>query len=76
MGCVVNGPGEMADADFGYVGSKKGKIDLYLGKLCVEKDIDFSEADDRLIDLIKAHGRWQEPDLLNNSSNINKFAII
>jgi (E)-4-hydroxy-3-methylbut-2-enyl-diphosphate synthase len=61
MGCIVNGPGEMADADFGYVGSKAGKIDLYVGKTCVEKNIDFSEADDRLIDLIKAHGRWEEP---------------
>lgn len=61
MGCIVNGPGEMADADFGYVGSKPGKIDLYVGKACVERDIDFAEADDRLIDLIKAHGRWQDP---------------
>ncbi|WP_068467827.1 (E)-4-hydroxy-3-methylbut-2-enyl-diphosphate synthase [Candidatus Protochlamydia phocaeensis] len=61
MGCIVNGPGEMADADFGYVGSKPGKIDLYVGKECVERDIDFSEADDRLVELIKAHGRWIEP---------------
>jgi (E)-4-hydroxy-3-methylbut-2-enyl-diphosphate synthase len=63
MGCIVNGPGEMADADFGYVGSKPGKIDLYVGKECVERDIDFSEADDRLIELIKTHGRWIEPAL-------------
>lgn len=61
MGCIVNGPGEMADADFGYVGSKPGMIDLYVGKNCVEKDISFDEADNRLIDLIKAHGRWQDP---------------
>lgn len=61
MGCIVNGPGEMADADFGYVGSKPGKIDLYVGKSCVEKDIEFDAADDRLIDLIKAHGRWVDP---------------
>lgn len=61
MGCIVNGPGEMADADFGYVGSKPKKIDLYVGKQCVEQDIDFSEADDRLVALIKAHGRWIEP---------------
>jgi (E)-4-hydroxy-3-methylbut-2-enyl-diphosphate synthase len=60
MGCIVNGPGEMADADFGYVGSKPGKIDLYVGKKCVEKDIDFADADKRLIDLIKSHGRWIE----------------
>lgn len=61
MGCIVNGPGEMADADFGYVGSKPGKIDLYVGKSCVEKDIDFVEADDRLVELIKSHGRWLDP---------------
>ncbi|PJD96455.1 MAG: 4-hydroxy-3-methylbut-2-en-1-yl diphosphate synthase [Parachlamydia sp.] len=63
MGCIVNGPGEMADADFGYVGSKPGMIDLYLGKQCVEKDIPFSDAVDRLVDLIKKHGRWIEPEL-------------
>jgi (E)-4-hydroxy-3-methylbut-2-enyl-diphosphate synthase len=62
MGCIVNGPGEMADADFGYVGSKPGKIDLYVGKTCVERDIDFAAADERLIELIKAHGRWVEPE--------------
>ncbi|MEZ5314764.1 MAG: (E)-4-hydroxy-3-methylbut-2-enyl-diphosphate synthase [Chlamydiales bacterium] len=61
MGCIVNGPGEMADADFGYVGSRPGKIDLYVGKECVKKNIDMSEADDRLIELIKEHGRWIEP---------------
>lgn len=61
MGCIVNGPGEMADADFGYVGSKPGMIDLYVGKTCVEKDIPFAHADDRLVELLKAHGRWQEP---------------
>ena len=61
MGCIVNGPGEMADAHFGYVGSMPGKIDLYVGKTCVEKGIDFSEADDRLVALIKKHDRWVEP---------------
>jgi (E)-4-hydroxy-3-methylbut-2-enyl-diphosphate synthase len=65
MGCIVNGPGEMADADFGYVGSKPGKIDLYVGKACVEKDIDFAYAVDRLIDLIKRHDRWVEPAFEN-----------
>jgi (E)-4-hydroxy-3-methylbut-2-enyl-diphosphate synthase len=63
MGCIVNGPGEMADADFGYVGSKPNKIDLYVGKECVERDIDFSDADERLIQLIKDHGRWIEPSV-------------
>ena len=61
MGCIVNGPGEMADADFGYVGSKPGKIDLYVGKNCVERDIDFESAKDRLIELIKSHGKWIAP---------------
>ena len=61
MGCIVNGPGEMADADFGYVGSKPGMIDLYVGKECVEKNIEAKIACDRLIDLIKSHGRWVEP---------------
>ena len=61
MGCIVNGPGEMADADFGYVGSQTGKVDLYFGKTCVERGIDSDSADQRLIDLIKEHGRWIEP---------------
>ena len=63
MGCIVNGPGEMADADFGYVGSSRDKIDLYVGKTCVERGIHFSEADARLIELIKQHGRWKDPEL-------------
>jgi (E)-4-hydroxy-3-methylbut-2-enyl-diphosphate synthase len=65
MGCIVNGPGEMADADFGYVGSGVGKIDLYVGKQCVEKGIDFSQADEKLIELIKSHGKWKEPVLVS-----------
>ena len=64
MGCIVNGPGEMADADFGYVGSRAGKVDLYVGKKCVERNIDLKEADERLIQLIKAHNRWVEPEKL------------
>lgn len=63
MGCIVNGPGEMADAHFGYVGSKPGMIDLYIGKECVEKDIPFSEGDDRLVELIKKEGRWADPEI-------------
>ncbi len=58
MGCIVNGPGEMADADFGYVGSKPGKIDLYIGKNCIERDINFEDAESKLIELIKSNGKW------------------
>lgn len=65
MGCIVNGPGEMADADFGYVGSRPGKVDLYIGKTCVEKNIDFDAADERLIDLIKSQGKWVDPVCLD-----------
>jgi (E)-4-hydroxy-3-methylbut-2-enyl-diphosphate synthase len=61
MGCVVNGPGEMADADFGYVGWGDEKIALFVGKEMVEKDIPAREAADRLVALIKRHGRWVEP---------------
>ena len=58
MGCIVNGPGEMADADFGYVGSGPGKISLYVGKECVERNIPSGQAEERLIQLIKDHGKW------------------
>ncbi|WP_231865782.1 (E)-4-hydroxy-3-methylbut-2-enyl-diphosphate synthase [Cephaloticoccus primus] len=61
MGCIVNGPGEMADADFGYVGGAPGKINLYVGKQCIRYNIPQAEADDRLIELIKEHGKWTEP---------------
>ncbi len=61
MGCIVNGPGEMADADFGYVGGGPGKINLYVGKQCIEKSIPTEIADEKLISLIKAHGKWVEP---------------
>jgi (E)-4-hydroxy-3-methylbut-2-enyl-diphosphate synthase len=61
MGCVVNGPGEMADADFGYVGGSPGRVNLYVGKEVVEKGVPEAEADDRLVALIQSHGRWQDP---------------
>jgi (E)-4-hydroxy-3-methylbut-2-enyl-diphosphate synthase len=61
MGCIVNGPGEMADADFGYVGGGPGKINLYVGKTCVEKSIPSEIADDKLIELIKSHDKWVDP---------------
>lgn len=61
MGCIVNGPGEMADADFGYVGGAPGKINLYVRRECVERGIPQEEAVDRLVALIKSRGRWTEP---------------
>ncbi len=60
MGCIVNGPGEMADADFGYVGGAPGKINLYVGKEAVKFNIPEDDAVDKLIDLIKEHDRWIE----------------
>ncbi|MBI2340976.1 MAG: (E)-4-hydroxy-3-methylbut-2-enyl-diphosphate synthase [Deltaproteobacteria bacterium] len=60
MGCIVNGPGEMADADFGYVGTGQKKISLYVGKECVERNIPEESAVSRLVSLIKVHNRWVE----------------
>jgi len=65
MGCIVNGPGEMADADFGYVGGAPGKINLYVGKQPVKFNIPEAEAVDRLVDLIREHGKWKEPELVS-----------
>jgi len=62
MGCIVNGPGEMADADFGYVGGSPGQVNLYVGKTCVERNVPAEVADEKLIELIKARGRWQEAE--------------
>jgi len=61
MGCIVNGPGEMADADFGYVGGAPGKINLYVGKTPIKFNILEAEAVDRLVDLIREHGKWVDP---------------
>jgi len=61
MGCIVNGPGEMADADFGYVGGAPGKVNLYVGKTAVKFNIPEAEAVDRLKDLIREHGKWIKP---------------
>jgi (E)-4-hydroxy-3-methylbut-2-enyl-diphosphate synthase len=61
MGCIVNGPGEMADADFGYVGSLPGFVNLYVGKDIVERNVPSKDADERLIALLKSHGVWREP---------------
>lgn len=62
MGCIVNGPGEMADADFGYVGGAPGKVNLYVGKTPVQFNVPEAEAVDRLVDLIKQHGKWVKPE--------------
>jgi len=65
MGCIVNGPGEMADADFGYVGSGPGKITLYKGKEVMKRGVNSETAVDELISLLKEHNEWVEPDLHN-----------
>ena len=67
MGCIVNGPGEMADADFGYVGGAPEKINLYVGKEPVKFNIPQDEAVERLIDLIKEHGSWVDPPDQNDT---------
>lgn len=61
MGCIVNGPGEMADADYGYVGAAPGKIDLYKGQTCIRRGVPEAEAVEQLIDLIRSEGDWQDP---------------
>jgi len=68
MGCIVNGPGEMADADFGYVGGAPGKINLYVGKTPIKFNIPEAEAVDRLVDLIHEHGKWVEPEPQDGSA--------
>jgi (E)-4-hydroxy-3-methylbut-2-enyl-diphosphate synthase len=64
MGCIVNGPGEMADADYGYVGIGKDKISLYKGQEVVKRSVPAQNAVDELIDLIKEDGKWSEPELI------------
>jgi (E)-4-hydroxy-3-methylbut-2-enyl-diphosphate synthase len=61
MGCIVNGPGEMADADFGYVGGSPGTVNLYVGKEMVQRGVPTAQACDKLVDLIKQHGKWVDP---------------
>jgi (E)-4-hydroxy-3-methylbut-2-enyl-diphosphate synthase len=68
MGCIVNGPGEMADADFGYVGGAPNKINLYVGKTAVKFNIPEDEAVDRLIDLIREHGKWIDAPVATEST--------
>ncbi|MDX5338931.1 MAG: (E)-4-hydroxy-3-methylbut-2-enyl-diphosphate synthase [Cyclobacteriaceae bacterium] len=64
MGCIVNGPGEMADADYGYVGSGKGKITLYKGKEVVKRSVPSEKAVDELIEIIREDGMWNEPETI------------
>jgi len=71
MGCIVNGPGEMADADFGYVGGAPGKVNLYVGKQAVKFNIPEAEAVERLKDLIREHGKWVEPATQPASAEAN-----
>ncbi|MHB9041735.1 MAG: flavodoxin-dependent (E)-4-hydroxy-3-methylbut-2-enyl-diphosphate synthase, partial [Melioribacteraceae bacterium] len=61
MGCIVNGPGEMADADFGYVGSGPGKITLYRGKEVIRRNVDSDNAVEELIEIIRENGSWVQP---------------
>jgi (E)-4-hydroxy-3-methylbut-2-enyl-diphosphate synthase len=63
MGCIVNGPGEMADADYGYVGSGPGRITLYKGKEVVRKNVPAEQAVDELINLIRENGDWLEQEV-------------
>lgn len=68
MGCIVNGPGEMADADFGYVGGAPGKINLYVKKTPVKFNIPQENAVEELVNLIKEHGKWTDPPILQENS--------
>jgi (E)-4-hydroxy-3-methylbut-2-enyl-diphosphate synthase len=70
MGCIVNGPGEMADADFGYVGTIPGKIDLYYGKEVVRKNVEEAKAVDELVDLIKEYGMWKEKETADEEEEL------
>ncbi|HEY5043660.1 MAG TPA: flavodoxin-dependent (E)-4-hydroxy-3-methylbut-2-enyl-diphosphate synthase, partial [Verrucomicrobiae bacterium] len=70
MGCIVNGPGEMADADFGYVGGAPNKINLYVGKQAIRFNIPEAEAVERLVDLIKEHNKWVEPEVKTETATI------
>jgi len=77
MGCIVNGPGEMADADFGYVGSGVGKVDLYVKYDCVKRAVPTEEAVDALVELIKEHGRWTDPaDADEVDSEVGAVAVM
>ena len=69
MGCIVNGPGEMADADFGYVGSGPGKITLYKGKEIVKRNVNSEVAVHELVGLLKENDAWIEPTIEDRNKN-------
>lgn len=73
MGCIVNGPGEMADADFGYVGGAPGKVDLYVGKEVVRRGIPNAQACDALVQLIKDYGRWKDKEDVSTNNTDSKM---
>jgi (E)-4-hydroxy-3-methylbut-2-enyl-diphosphate synthase len=76
MGCIVNGPGEMADADFGYVGTLPGKVDLYYGKEVVRKSIPNGEAVDALVELIKEYNMWKDPEPEESEATEEAVAVV
>jgi (E)-4-hydroxy-3-methylbut-2-enyl-diphosphate synthase len=76
MGCIVNGPGEMADADFGYVGGAPGKVNLYVGKKPVKFNIPEAEAVDRLVDLIREHGRWVDTPAETAPATLTEVSLV
>ena len=76
MGCIVNGPGEMADADFGYVGGAPGKVNLYVGKKPVKFNIPEVEAVNRLVDLIREHGRWVDTPAETTSEALTAVTLV
>ena len=76
MGCIVNGPGEMADADFGYVGGAPGKVNLYVGKQAVKFNIPEGEAVARLTDLIREHGRWVDAPVVSLEGRVATGALL
>jgi len=75
MGCIVNGPGEMADADFGYVGGAPGKVNLYVGKTAVKFNIPEAEAVERLQDLIREHGKWVDSMAVREDHVVSEASV-
>ena len=72
MGCIVIGPGELADADFGYVGGAPGKVNLFKGKECVERAVRTELAVDKLVALLQREGAWREPESSRISESVSR----